>query len=506
MVDGDIAYFSHFFTILPRTPGVRVALREFLETLIEKKLTKKRGKFHMEPACVYAGRSKREGTYSLHINEWDAFWYHMQQRGFKEAHFTFTRAEPKLGVPVALSMGEYLPWENQVPVIDFALAQGRQVCITTQPGGGKTLMFLFIAAALGRRFCVQTMGGWEGRWLEAFYQFLKLEVHEVRSCCGCSKLYALIREKKKTGIPDVKAIFISNGAIRTYIKNYELGLDVGTGAEGLPPHMIYDYLGIGLRGVDETHREFHANFMADLHCHVPKTVYLTGTLFPRDEFMKNRYETMLPHNIRKEAAELRIYTEVINVLYNLKDPHLFDQFLKTSVYSHNEFEKVIIKHKPMLDNYLLAIYNRLLDKWVLERVEGTRILVFTGLIEMGQIMLAYLRRRMPDLIINTFNAGDDYIILESSDIILSTVLKAGTAVDISELVQVHNLVASDSPNQNVQTLGRLRELKHRPDITPEYHSYTCLDIPKQVTYQERRDKLFKPRVVKIREERLGRLI
>lgn len=506
MVDGVIEFYSNYFTILPRTPKLRAVNRTYLEGLIEKKLVKKRGRFHMEPSCVYAARSLKNGTYSMHINDYETFFYYLETNGFRKENFEFITHVPKPGKKVELSMGEYLPWDNQIPVIDFALKSGFQTCITTQPGGGKTLMFLFIAAAIGERFAVQTMGGWEGRWIEAFYKFLGLQPEEVRSCCGCSRLYKLIREKKTKGIDGVKAIFISNGAIRTYIKNYEMGTDKGSGAEDIPPYKLYEFLEVGLRGTDETHREFHANYIADLHTHISKTVYLTGTLFPRDAFTKRVYEILLPQSIRKEASELRVYADAVEVLYNLERPELFDSFLKNKVYSHNEYEKVYLRNPKLLDRYLSATYNYTLDRWVLEREEGTKILLFFGLVEMGQEVLKYFRRRLPDLIVETFNAGDDYYTLEKADVIISTVLKAGTAVDIPDLTQVHNHVSVDSPNQNVQCLGRLRELPHRPDVQVEYHFTVCLDIPKQKEYSVKRKKLFKDRVRKIRTNYLGALI
>jgi hypothetical protein len=236
------------------------------------------------------------------------------------------------------------------------------------------------------------------------------------------------------------------------------------------------------------------------------TIYLTGTLYPRDEFIKRVYETMLPHRIRKAAAELRVYADVVEVYYNVEDPRLFESFNKQSVYSHNEYEKVIMRNSKMFPRYLDAIYNYALDQWVLSKEEGTKLLIFTGLVEMGQHLLEYFRKKLPDLIINAFNAGDSYAVLEQSDIIFSTVIKAGTAVDIPELTQVHNTVSSDSPNQNVQAMGRLRELKHRPNVQVEYHAYVCEDIPKQKTYNDRRRTLFKSRVKRIRQNRLGRLI
>lgn len=506
MVEGVLEFYSHFYTVNPVGPRMRIALREWLTGLIEKKLTKKRGKFYMEPHCVYAAKSVRHGRYHLHRNEWALFHDHLKKYGIQDNALEFRYHEPVAGEAVKLDMGEWVPWDNQVPVIDFAFRGDRQTCITTQPGGGKTLMFLFIAARFGQRFAVQTKGGYEGRWLEAFVKHLALEPEEIRSCCGAARLYQLIREKKKKGLDGVKAVFISNGAIRTYINNYESGADAGTGAEDVPPWEIYNFLGIGLRGTDETHQEFHANYMADLYTHVPMTVYLTGTLFPRDEFIKRVYETMLPHRIRKEAAELRVYADMVEVFYNVENPRLFESFNKQSVYSHNEYEKIIMRHPEMCKRYLDAIYNYALDKWVLEKEEGAKLLIFTGLVEMGQHLLDYFRRKLPDLIINSFNAGDEYTVLETSDIIFSTVIKAGTAVDIPDLTQVHNTVSSDSPNQNVQCLGRLRELPKRPNVQVEYHAYICEDIPKQVTYGKRRQTLFKSRIKRTRQARLGRLI
>lgn len=115
MVEGILEFYSHFYTVNPVGPRMRVALREWLTGLIEKKLTKKRGKFYMEPHCVYAAKSPRHGRYHLHRNEWELFHDHLKKHGIQDTALDFRYHEPVAGARVELDMGNGYPGITRYP-------------------------------------------------------------------------------------------------------------------------------------------------------------------------------------------------------------------------------------------------------------------------------------------------------------------------------------------------------------------------------------------------------
>lgn len=369
-----------------------------------------------------------------------------------------------------------------------------------------TLISLLAAAANGTRFAVITLGGYEDRWVPEFYEKLNLKPHEVRSCCGCVKLYRLLREVQATGIPEVKAIFISTATIRDFIKNWNSGKVFGSGCEDIHPETLWEFLGVGLRITDEVHKEFHGNFVGDLYAHIPKTIYLTATLFPNTDFMREMYEIALPKRVRQEPAKLNVYVECVRTLYNLKDPQKARFVGGQGSYSHTTYEQWIMADPKRENNYLEAIYVYALNNWMIDRRPEHKLLIFAATIEMCQKLCQYFLRRAPDLISNSYTAGDDYQLLIDSDIICSTIGKSGTAVDIPFLTQAYLTVAIDSPNANVQALGRLRELKGDDAFAQSFHVFICLNIEKHMAYWDSKSKLFSNRITKVRTAYLDRVI
>ena len=370
-----------------------------------------------------------------------------------------------------------------------------------------TAMLQFVAARMGVRMAVRSLGGYAGRWAEAWKDYHGWEEKkDFLLCCGAKALRKLIKEMREGKWTELKAIYISNGAVRDLIKDKDTSkhdlecggmFDVGK---------LYEELGVGLLGVDEAHKEMHSNFIADLYTNVPVRICLTATLIPRDNFTAKIYEMYLPERLRKDMGALRVYVDVIEVMYNLKHPRKFDRVIKQTVYSHNEFERHLMKDKETLERYMEAFYNYVIRTWLSERVYETKAVFFCGLVDMGAALCAYFKRRLPDIRVAQFNAGDDYDVLDINDLIFTTALKAGTAVDIQDLSRIYNAISIDAPNTLVQIVGRLRYREHLVKEGFHFHQFVCIDIPKQMAYQKNRRQLLRPRVKSIREIPLGALI
>lgn len=506
---GTITIYSHYFTVDTRNPRFSNALRAYQsEFLVEKTLVRTRGRFTMKPTTFWWRRSLRSNERALIITEYDSFMNFLYFNGIEIDRIKIVHAPVHEGVKFDIKVEGYIPWEEQIPILDFVKGDSYKYIITSQPGSGKTLMALFLAEHIGERFVVITKGGFEGRWVPTLYETLGLAVDEVRSCCGEKALRRLIEEKKKTGIPEVKAIFFSISGIRTYINNYEAGAYVGTSLEDVPPEKLFEFLGIGFKIVDEAHMEIHAHYITDLYTNIKHSLYLTGTLIPKenDHFTAKVYETFLPPRLRKEASKLRVYAEAVEVFYELNEPNEAKYIGAQGGYNHIVLEEWILKNKARKDNWLQMLYDHLVEEWLTERVEETKAIIYCASVDMNEEVAKYMQRRLPDLKVVHFKAGDPYDYLIDNDLILATLGKAGTAVDIPMLEQVHMCHATDSPNTYIQAFGRLRELKKFPQIVVRYFWFTCKNIQKQVDYGLRRAKIIKPRVTKLKNKFLRKRI
>lgn len=85
--------------------------------------------------------------------------------------------------------------------------------------------------------------------------------------------------------------------------------------------------------------------------------------------------------------------------------------------------------------------------------------------------------------------------MSKNDIIISTLKSCGTARDIPDLTRVINTIATDTPQGNLQYMGRLRELKNRPNVVPRYYYLTAENNDKHVKYHNNKRKLFDGKVV-----------
>jgi hypothetical protein len=351
---------------------------------------------------------------------------HLYTRGFRDEDFETHIEPPFEPVKVDVSVVDmYQPRDNQAVVIKAALEATKQFAITAQMGGGKTIMFMFIAAAMGVRFSMRSKGGWSDRWETAFKDYLGFSENDYVVCNGGKALYSYIRKHRAGKMDHIKAVYISNGAIRSLITEY--GTEAQDEACGgmIHPWDLYRILGIGLVGIDEAHLEMHTHVLADLMTHTTKRIALTGTLESRDSFKQKIYQLYLPKALRRDLGALHVYVNAFEAQYNLADKKPFDKVIRATVYSHNEFENVILKHKQMLERYMEAWYRYIVRTWMANRIYDSKIIVFCGLVEMGTHVTEYLRHRFPDLRVAQYKAGDPDDVLEDNDMLVSTALKAG---------------------------------------------------------------------------------
>jgi hypothetical protein len=229
----------------------------------------------------------------------------------------------------------------------------------------------------------------------------------------------------------------------------------------------------------------------------------SATLISDDHFIDKMQHIMFPKEIRYNKVPINRYVRVRVYSYGVQDRKTIDRLRTTArgsnTYSHIEYEKSIMKFSPLLNNYLSIVSNILRQNYIDTKEPGDKAIVFAASIAMCNQILHRLKKDYPRLDIRRYVEDDPYENVIEADVRVSTILSAGTAVDIPNLTVAIMTNSVQSPVANLQALGRLRKLKDKEVTFCYIYNY---HIKKQTEYHYKKKELFADRAVTIKEFRL----
>lgn len=370
-----------------------------------------------------------------------------------------------------------------------------------------TFTSLRFAEGVNQRLFVVVLARYIEKWksdiIENFGKDVNL--HLVKSGADFYRLLDLAKQEyelktslEESVFPDV--VLVSSNTFQRFLTVYEQA-SVDEREEMICPHEIFEYMGTGLKILDEAHQHFHLNFKMDLYQHMPKAIYLTATLETNDSFMQRMYQLMWPLDMRDKQLAYDKYDIIHPYFYRHAHPDKI-RCMSGQGYSHIEYEKSIKRHVPSRRQYLDMIGDMVEEHFLPIYKKGRKMLIFCSLVETCELVSEYLLKRFKDQHwqISKFVAGDPKELIDTNDITVSTLGKAGTALDIPGLVRVLMTVALAEPKANLQAKGRNRNLKSKPgfeDVTPKFIYFVGTDIPKQWQYHNEKVALFKDRTLAI---------
>lgn len=355
---------------------------------------------------------------------------------------------------------------------------------------------------LGYRTIIIVLGRYKEKWRDDILELYGPDTNFIL-VKGLAQLLSII-EQAKEGQPVPDVIIVTTTTMQLYIKEWEK--HQGKEIEGMvPPEEMYEILKIGYRIIDEAHQHFHMVFKNDLYSNLYKAVYLTATLESNDKFIQAMYNLIWPRAMRGQAVKPAPYDKTTALLYQHLNPDRV-RWKSNQGYSHVMYEQSIWKHIPSRVEYLDMIGDVVEQKFLPLYEPGKKMLIFCSLVDTCKEVADYLNQRFKDKKwqISKFTAEDNKEIIDTNDITVSTLGKAGTALDISGLIVCFNTVALAEPKANLQAKGRLRDLSKKPGfehIVPEYIYTVATDIPRHVQYHQEKKMLFAGRTTRITEER-----
>lgn len=495
-----ILKYSHHFALESPNDRYITAIESYTRNnLLSIKYSKLwNGKVIKKLDKVFAVKTKRPLIYRFHINCLQEFLDWMRTHGYND----FRIIEQEMYEPEHCDfkiVTDKTPWGIQPEIISYLAGEGEKKVIELQAGQGKTLCTLFAINEIKQRtvLCIKPM--YIQRWMDDLAGkngIFKLKPHELCKVQGSMELASIIR-MALDGNLTYKFIIISNKTLHLYYKEYINGENMDK-YHGVKPFELFKVLKAGVRVIDEAHQDFHQCFKTDLFSHIPKTIELSATLVPDDIFMRKMYETVYPKEKRFGGGIYHKYVNVFSIPYKL-DKSNSSRIVTTqrgmTSYSQGAYEESIMKDKKRLSNYLDKIEDLTAKYWASKRVEDYKLLIFASRVDMCRLIVERLEKIYPNLKITKYTEEEDYKILPEMDIIVSTPISAGTAVDIPKLQVCINTVALGATQANLQMIGRLRELRGT-EVKPTFVYTYCIDIEKHIEYHvKKRDFIFKDKVL-----------
>ncbi len=383
---------------------------------------------------------------------------------------------------------------QQPEAVQFIDEGGVSPLLKVPMGGGKTLMSLYAAAKRKKRIAIVVLAGFVDKWVGDLQKCTDIQLNEI---CVVSGSDGLERSSNYpgSGLAMPKAFVISLNSVGRWLTNHEAQPDDGP----LPgfsssPDKYFEHLGVGTIIFDEVHMHPHAIYRIFSYVHVPKTIALTATLETKDPVLRKVQSTMFPKSERFDEIKMKQYIDVVACNYQIAE--LGRTKIRTSEYGSNSysqtaFEKSIISDRVVYPQYMKMVIDLIRESYIDKRETGDKLIVFTGTKEMATRLLETSKRLWSTLDIRTYLEGDPFENVIVPDIRFTTVIGGGTAIDIPQLTVAIMTNSIDSPNANLQTLGRLREIPGK--ATTFYYLYSPT-LKKQKDYHESKKTLFTGRV------------
>lgn len=397
------------------------------------------------------------------------------------------------------------PRETQLPILKYLMEPCKEgmapsKVVTLQTGGGKTFIGLTALRSLKVRGVFVLKGMYIEKWIEDIEGAYGKEKDALVVIRGMPQLLKLIG-LAEAGLLKARVIIISNKTMFMYLKAYE---QYGLKAVGnVPPWKLYETLGVGVRFIDEVHQDFHCNFRQDLYTHVPMTISLSATLKADNKHTQDMYYVTWPAGTWAPEIPFNKYINAWNLWYKFSDDSKLVWANKMGQYNHTELEKSIIRQPKLKAKYYEMIADLVQRTFVDKREPGQKMFVYVATVYMATELQNYLQGLHPRLAVHRYVSEDDYEELQTGDISVTTLLSAGTAVDVPNLRVTLMTTALSTTQGNLQVLGRTRPLVDWPKVEPDFYFLSCLNIDKHINYAKEKRVQFKGKVLTFNEHNTG---
>lgn len=497
---------SHNFSVSRLSPRGREICNMFAKQWVQWGWEEVGGRYSKVMKKVFASAMNDRSSFRFHINALPGFKKLLANFELHESLIEWLETPSYTPVAVEYKVKPHvIARDYQVPVIEYLTQEKPHAkLVELQTGDGKGTVSLLAMATLGTRTVGIIKPQYLTKWkdeINSLYEDFKDEVMIIRGNHHLCALLDLAREERLTE----KVILISSSTLRNWITKYEeFGEETLDMGYSCTPDKLFEFLGAGIRLIDECHQDFHFYFKLDTYSNVPCSISLSATLINKDPFIYNMYHVMFPLNNRMQKRELNKYTDAAAVHYQIKDiRQIKTTYFGSSNYSHGAFEESILKNYLMTMNYFAMIDNILQMSYFKNRLPVDKAIIFAASIDMCTRLTDWLKKKYPSMDIRRYVENDPYENVIDAEIRITTIGSGGTAIDIPGLSTALMTTCILSEQANVQAMGRLRK---RIVGKTEFYYLVADNIVKHVQYHEAKQELMKERAKTFRDLNSGSTI
>ena len=441
-------------------------------------------------AVWYTKRSLRDIV--VHHSYLDEF-----RRYCKHLDISYVNEAPIAGDKTFLTMlPSYTPKPAQVPYVSFLSSpeHGRYRTLGASTGAGKTASHLAAIVRMGLRSITYIPANLRDNWLGAIDKFVNAEPDDVLYIAGKD---ALIEYQNKILAGDNKPaiVLMSIPTMRSYLATYD------GGTFPMSPMEFLDKGGFGISGVDEAHKDAHYHMISSSVANCANHLYLSATIISDDEYLSDIQNRTMPVSGRCPVPPPSDHIEYKAYRYGYTQ--FIPKFKGMMGYSHAMLEGELAILPTLRDAYYLMLAKIIWAEYMVHRIAGEKALVYFSSTRMVHEFAEFLKtarvlkEAFSEMNVVEYKAGQAETVIEFADIIVTTVKKAGTGVDIANLTTVVQTISISSTAEVKQNIGRLRDLQ---DIPTRFIAVYSTDIDSQIKYQNKRlesikDQVFKRSVV-----------
>lgn len=442
---------------------------------------------------VYVSKLKNFNIWFMHNLQFAHFYHYLKDMNEKiDASFIDEReykvAEEDYKVREGLTLHD-----DQVPVYDFIMVDPtKSKLVPLVTGSGKTVISLIALGHLKKRIGVIILSQFTDKWASDIIESHEAKGEDIMLVAGSKALNQVI-EGAKTGEYNAKYYIFSSRTIQDYISLYEEDPDLCVDMYGCAPIDLFPTLGLGALLIDETHMAFHAIYKTVVHTNVVFQLGLSATLLTEDPVVARAHKVIYPTSATYGDQMLKKYMDIYAIQYTIPEHSI--RKIKTKMYgsnsySHTAFENSILKDKRLLQDYMSIVVRTIEDYYVPDYKPKDKLIIFVARIAMADYFVKILTDLYPEKNVVRYCEDDSYDEMLKGDFIVTTVLSAGTGLDIPNLRVGIQTVCISSPVSNIQSAGRLRKLKDR-DV--KFCYLYCGNIPKHRQYHMKRKEIFRDR-------------
>lgn len=396
-------------------------------------------------------------------------------KGHRCKYVVTSPKQPRLSQPIVV---EYLSRDQPTKICDLQMGQGKTMCT------------LWSMANIGLRTIIMSKKSYLEQWENVLKANMALGPGDIMFVKDGSELEKLFKLAMK-GEFKSRVMLVSVETIQSYIGNY---MSTDPFRYSVRPDDFVKVLDLGLKVLDEAHQKFLLNLKIDCFFNFEQTIALTATPEKDQPDFDRIFNMVYPKEIRAPHIPYIKYINVGELWYRNRSRYrLRTKARGPNTYSHIEFEKSLMQQKDAVSSYMAIIESVARQFYDPTYKDGDKMLVLASSVDFCKLISAHLGRIYPDKLVGTYTADDPMDNLKDLDIIVSTGLSAGTAVDIDQLTLTIMTTAINSKQSNEQYLGRLRMLSD--GRKPVFVYLVCEDIPKHREYCLKKRKYFADKVL-----------